>query len=248
MHAALVSGGGIGIGAATAKILGRDGYHVFVTDILDDEGEAVAAEIRAAGGLAEFLFLDVSDTAACNAAINTIEARMPLAAVVANAGIAPRAAYPILSDEKWDNVMEVNLKGQLRLIRAAAPAMSARQHGAMVCVSSIAGAVVGWDDHWHYSAAKAGITGLVRAAACELAKHRVRVNGVAPGFVRTAQILSEENSLGAAGLAEAVQSVPMKREADPSELGEVIAFLLSDKASYITGQTLIVDGGLTVAL
>ena len=248
MHAALVSGAGIGIGAATAKILGRDGYHVFVTDILHDEGEAVAAEIRAAGGSAEFLFLDVSDTAACNAAITAIEARMPLAAVVANAGIAPRAAYPILSDEKWDHVMEVNLKGQLRLIRAAAPAMSARQHGAVVCVSSIAGAVVGWDDHWHYSAAKAGITGLVRAAACELAKHKVRVNGVAPGFVRTAQILSEENSLGAAGLAAAVQSVPMKREADPSELGEVIAFLLSGKASYITGQTLIVDGGLTVAL
>ena len=249
MRAALVSGAGIGIGAATARILGRDGYHVFVSDILPAEGEAVAADIRAAGGAAEFVQLDVSDTAACAAVIAGIESRFgALSALVANAGIAPRAAYPILTDEKWDHVLDVNLKGQLRLIRAAAPAMSARKHGAMVCVSSIAGTVAGWDDHWHYSAAKAGITGMVKAAACALAKDNVRVNAVAPGFVRTAQILSEENSLGPLGLAEAEKTVPMGRAADPSELGEVIAFLLSDKASYVTGQTIIVDGGLTVAL
>ena len=134
------------------------------------------------------------------------------------------------------------------IIRAAAPAMGARQQGAIVCVSSIAGVVVGWDDHWHYSAAKAGITGLVKAAACELAKVKVRVNAVAPGFIRTAQILSEENSLGPVGLAAAEATVPMGRAGEASEIGEVIAFLLSDKASYVTGQTIVVDGGLTVSL
>ena len=126
--------------------------------------------------------------------------------------------------------------------------MRTKQQGAIVCVSSIAGAVVGWDDHWHYFAAKAGITGQVKAAACELAKVKVRVNAVAPGFIRTAQILSEENSLGAVGLAAAVATVPMGRAGEASEIGEVIAFLLSDKASYITGQTIVVDGGLTVSL
>ena len=249
MRAALVSGAGIGIGAATAKILGRDGYHVFVSDILPAEGEAVAADIRAAGGSAEFIALDVSDTDACVAAIAAIDARFgSLSALVANAGIAPRAAYPILTDEKWDHVLDVNLKGQMRLIRAAAPAMSARAQGAIVCVSSIAGAVVGWDDHWHYSAAKAGITGMVKAAACALAKDNVRVNAVAPGFIRTAQILSEENSLGPVGLVAAEATVPMRRAGHASEIGEVIAFLLSDKASYLTGQTIVVDGGLTVSL
>lgn len=249
MGAALVSGAGIGIGAATAKILGREGYHVIVSDILPVEGEAVATEIRSAGGSAEYLALDVSDTAACEAAIADIDARFGgLDALVANAGIAPRAAYLVLTDAKWDHVLDVNLKGQLRLIRAAAPAMSERQKGAIVCVASIAGAVVGWDDHWHYSAAKAGITGLVKAAACELAKTKVRVNAVAPGFIRTAQILSEENSLGPAGLAAAEPSIPLGRAGHASEIGEVIAFLLSDKASYVTGQTIVVDGGLTIAL
>ena len=249
MRAALVSGAGIGIGAATAKILGRDGYHVVVSDILPGEGEAVAAEIRAAGGSAEFVLLDVGDTAACAAVIAAIEARFGApSALVANAGIAPRAAYPVLTDEKWDEVLNVNLKGQLRLMRAAAPAMAARQQGAMVCISSIAGAVVGWDDHWHYSAAKAGITGMVKAAACALAKDNVRVNAVAPGFIRTAQILSEENSLGPVGLVAAEATVPMGRAGHASEIGEVIAFLLSDKASYLTGQTIVVDGGLTVSL
>ena len=249
MRAALVSGAGIGIGAATAKILGRDGYYVIVSDILVAEGEAVAAEIRAAGGSAEFAALDVSDTAACIALIADIDARFgALSGLVANAGIAPRAAYPILTDAKWDEVLDVNLKGQMRLVRAAAPAMSAKQQGAIVCVSSIAGAVVGWDDHWHYSAAKAGIAGMVKASACALAPSNVRVNAVAPGFIRTAQILSEENSLGAEGLAAAETTVPMGRAGHASEIGEVIAFLLSDKASYLTGQTLVVDGGLTVSL
>lgn len=249
MLAALVSGAGIGIGAATAKILGRDGYHVFVSDILQADGEAVADEIRTAGGSAEFAALDVGDTAACTALIAQIDARFgSLSALVANAGIAPRAAYPILTDEKWDEVLDVNLKGQLRLIRAAAPGMTTKQQGAIVCVSSIAGAVVGWDDHWHYSAAKAGITGMVKAAACALAKNSVRVNAVAPGLIRTAQILSEENSLGPEGLAAAETTVPLGRAGYASEIGEVIAFLLSDKASYLTGQTIVVDGGLTVAL
>ncbi len=247
--AALISGAGIGIGAACALVLGAEGYHVFVTDILTEEGEAVAERIRAAGGTADFAILDVTDSAGCDAIVARIEADFGgLSAVVANAGIAPRAGYQVLTDAKWDQVLDVDLKGEFRLLRAAASAMAARRRGAVVCISSVAGPVVGWDDHWHYAAAKAGVTGLVRSAAVELAKYGVRVNAIAPGFIRTAQILSEENSLGEAGLAAAVASVPLGRAADPAEIAEVAAFLLSDKASYITGQTLVVDGGLTISM
>lgn len=248
--AALVSGAGIGIGAATARVLAAEGYHVFVTDVLETEGSAVAAAIVASGGAATFAPLDVTDTAACDALVARIDQDFgQVSALVANAGIAPRAAYPILTDDKWDRVLDVNLKGEFRLLRAVAPAMEAARSGAIVCIASIAGATVGWDDHWHYSASKAGITGLVRAAALALAPSGVRVNGIAPGFVRTAQILSEENSLGPAGLEAAQTSVPLLgRAADPSEIAEVASFLLSAKASYITGQTLVVDGGLTVSM
>jgi 3-oxoacyl-[acyl-carrier protein] reductase len=243
MRAALVSGAGIGIGAATAKILGREGYHVFVSDILPVEGEAVADEIRQAGGSAEFAKLDVSDTAACEALVAQIDARFGgLSALVANAGIAPRAAYPILTDDKWDEVLNVNLKGQLRLIRAAAPAMSARQEGAVVCVSSIAGAVVGWDDHWHYSAAKAGITGMVKAAACELAKAGVRVNAVAPGIVKTdfAAKLYEGRE------REVAATYPLGRLGVSADVAESVSFLLSDASSWMTGQVIVLDGGVTL--
>ncbi|WP_417612251.1 SDR family oxidoreductase [Parasphingorhabdus sp.] len=248
--AALVSGAGIGIGAATAKALAADGFHVFVTDVLVDEGLACAEAIRAAGGEAEFFALDVTDSAACDSMVHTIESKFGhISALVANAGIAPRAAYPILSDEKWDAVQDVNLKGQFRLLRAAAPAMEAAGDGAIVCIASIAGVTVGWDDHWHYCAAKGGISGMIRGAAMALAGAGVRVNGIAPGFVRTAQILSAENSLGAEGLAEAEQTVPLRgRSGEPEEIANVVAFLVSEKASYITGQTIVVDGGLTVSM
>ncbi len=249
-RAAIISGAGIGIGEATAKALARDGFHVFVTDILEAEGAACAKHIEAAGGAATFLPLDVTDSAACTAAVQHVESQFGhVSALIANAGIAPRAAYPILTDEKWDHVLDVNLKGQFRLIRAAAPAMESAGDGAIVCIASIAGVSVGWDDHWHYCAAKGGISGMIRGVAVALAKSGVRINGIAPGFVRTAQILSEENSLGPEGLAIAEQTVPLQgRSADPTEIASVAAFLVSDKASYMTGQTLVVDGGLTASM
>jgi 3-oxoacyl-[acyl-carrier protein] reductase len=247
--AALISGAGIGIGAATARVLGARGWHVVVTDILEAEGRAVAAEIIAAGGQATFVALDVTDTAACDAAVAAAQA-LPggLTALVCNAGVAPRQAYPGLTDAQWDAVLDLNLKGQFRLIRAAAPAMERQGRGAIVCISSIAGATVGWDDHWHYATGKAGTTGLVKAASVALAKSNVRINAIAPGLIRSAQTLSAENSLGEEGLKAFEPAVPMARIGRPDEIATVAAFLLSDDASYLTGQTLVVDGGLTVAL
>jgi len=245
---ALVSGAAIGIGAATARLLARTGYHVLIGDILEAEGADLAAELSDAGGSAAFLPLDVTDGKACVTAIAQAEAAGPFRALICNAGIAPRAAWPVLDDDAWNHVIDVNLTGEMRLIRAAAAGMTARREGAVVCLSSVAGPVFGWDDHWHYAAAKAGVTGLVRAAAVALASAGVRINGIAPGFVRTAQILSAENSLGPEGLAVAETKVPLGRAATADEIAQVAAFLLSDAASYVTGQTLVVDGGLSIAM
>lgn len=243
----IISGAGIGIGRATAFAFARQGYAVFVTDVLEAEGHAVAEEIRAEGGEAVFRRLDVTDSAAVDAVTAEIEADFDGPdVVVANAGIAHRVPLDQLTDAKWDLTQDIDLKGVFRMARAAAPGMRRRGKGAMIAVSSISGMTYGWGEHVQYSAAKAGILGLVRGLAAELGPDGIRVNGVAPGFIRTAQSLSEEHSLGAAGLASQVSAVPLRRIGEPDDVADVILFLASDAARYITGQTILIDGGLTI--
>ncbi|MUZ62531.1 SDR family NAD(P)-dependent oxidoreductase [Agrobacterium vitis] len=243
----IITGAGIGIGAAAAKAFGALGDHVVVTDILDDEGEAVAEAIRAAGGSAEFHHYDVRSTPAADALVADIEARLGrIDVVVANAGIAHRVPLKELTDEKWDLTFDIDLKGIFRLVRAATPGMLARKSGAIVALSSIMGVAYGWDEHVHYSAAKSGVIGLVRGLAVELAREGVRVNGIAPGYIRTAQLLSEENSLGPVGAEKAAEIIPMGRLGTPDDIADVITFLASNAARYMTGQVLVVDGGLLV--
>ncbi|MUO81626.1 SDR family oxidoreductase [Agrobacterium vitis] len=243
----IITGAGIGIGAAAAKAFGALGDHVVVTDILDAEGEAVAEAIRAAGGSAEFHHYDVRSTPAADALVADIEARLGrIDVVVANAGIAHRVPLQDLTDEKWDLTFDIDLKGIFRLVRAATPGMRARKSGAIVALSSIMGIAYGWDEHVHYSAAKSGVVGLVRGLAVELARDGVRVNGIAPGYIRTAQLLSEENSLGPVGAEKAAEIIPMGRLGTPDDIADVITFLASNAARYMTGQVLVVDGGLLV--
>ena len=116
----------------------------------------------------------------------------------------------------------------------------------MVAVSSIMGVAYGWDEHVQYSAAKAGVVGLVRGLAVELARDGIKVNGIAPGYIRTAQALSEEHSLGPGGLEKAAEFIPMGRIGEPEDIADVILFLASDAARYLTGQVVVVDGGLLV--
>jgi 3-oxoacyl-[acyl-carrier protein] reductase len=245
--AALVTGAGIGIGAATAVAFARAGYRVIVTDILEDEGGSVADDIVAGGGEAEYHRLDVTRTDEVDAVVADVQDRYgPLRAVVANAGIAHRVPLLELTDEKWDHTHEVDLKGVMRICRAAAPAMRSAGRGAIIAVSSIMGVAYGWDEHVQYSAAKAGVVGLVRGLAVELARDGIRVNGIAPGYIRTAQALSEEHSLGPEGLEKAAEFIPMGRVGEPEDVADVIAFLASEGARYISGQVLVVDGGLLV--
>ncbi len=243
----LITGGGIGIGRATAKAFGALGDHVVVTDVLEPEGNSVVAEIRAAGGKAEFMALDVRSTDRANAIVAELEAKHgAIDVVVANAGIAHKVPLDRLDDDKWDLTMDVDLKGIFRVVRAALPGMKSRKAGAVVALSSIMGVAYGWDEHVHYSAAKAGVVGLVRGLAVELARDGIRVNGVAPGYIRTAQLLSKEHSLGPEGAEAAGAFIPMGRIGEPEDIADVIVFLASSGARYLTGQTLVVDGGLLV--
>jgi 3-oxoacyl-[acyl-carrier protein] reductase len=243
---ALISGAGIGIGAATAHAFAGAGYRVIATDILEDEARSVADDI-ASGGEAEYRHLDVTDTGEVEYVVSDLQNRYgPLQAVVANAGIAHRVPLTELTDERWDHTHEVDLKGVMRLCRAAASAMRAVGNGSMIAVSSIMGVAYGWDEHIQYSAAKAGVVGLVRGLAVELARDGIRVNGIAPGYIRTAQALSEEHSLGPEGLERAAEFIPMGRVGEPEDVADVIVFLASEAARYITGQVLVVDGGLLV--
>lgn len=239
----LITGAGIGIGRAAAQAFGKAGYHVIVTDILEKEGEAVAADI---GKNAEFQRLDVRSTENANAVVAAVEKKHgALDCIVANAGIAHRAPIAQLTDEKWDYTFDIDLKGIFRVVRPAVAAMKAARKGAIVAVSSIMGIAYGWDEHVHYSSAKAGVVGLVRGLAVELARDGIRVNGVAPGYIRTAQLLSKEHSLGP-DADKAGAFIPMGRIGEPEDIADVIRFLASNAARYMTGQVVVVDGGLLV--
>jgi 3-oxoacyl-[acyl-carrier protein] reductase len=243
----LITGSGIGIGAATARAFAEAGYRVVVTDVLDGEGQKVVSEIEDRGGTAEYHHLDVTSTEEVERVVSEAEERYgPLGCVVANAGIAHKVPLTELTDEKWDHTHEIDLKGVMRVCRAAAPAMREAKRGSMIAVSSIMGVAYGWDEHVQYSAAKAGIVGLVRGLAVELARDGIKVNGIAPGYIRTAQALSEEHSLGPQGLEEAAEFIPMGRIGEPEDIADVILFLASDAARYLTGQVVVVDGGLLV--
>jgi 3-oxoacyl-[acyl-carrier protein] reductase len=247
MKTVLITGAGIGIGRATAHAFAKAGYHVVVTDVLAGQGAAVAKAINASGGSAEFHTLDVCSTAAAEAVVKAVEARHgALDCIVCNAGIAHKVPLESLTDEKWDHTFDVDLKGMFRVIRPALPAMKVAKTGAIICISSIMGVAYGWDEHVHYSAAKSGVVGLIRGLAVELAKDGIRVNGIAPGYIRTAQLLSEEHSLGPVAAEAAGAFIPMGRIGEPEEIADVVLFLGSSGARYMTGQTVVVDGGLLV--
>jgi 3-oxoacyl-[acyl-carrier protein] reductase len=242
----LITGAGIGIGRATALAFARAGSHVVVTDVLEDAGKSVVAEITAAGGSAEFMALDVRSTEGADAVVAAVEARHgKIDTIVANAGIAHRVPLPQLTDAKWDHTFDIDLKGIYRIVRPALPGMKARKSGSVIALSSIMGVAYGWDEHVHYSAAKAGVVGLVRGLAVELARDGIRVNGVAPGYIRTAQLLSKEHSVGP-DADKCGEYIPMGRIGEPEEIADVIMFLASNGARYMTGQVVVVDGGLLV--
>ncbi|MEU5884018.1 SDR family NAD(P)-dependent oxidoreductase [Spirillospora sp. NPDC047279] len=243
----LVTGGSIGIGAACVRAFARAGDHVIIADILDAESAALASELGGEGGSVDVVHMDMRSPLEIGDGVTALQGR-GFDVVVANAGIARRQTFDGLTDEAWDEVVEVNLRGAMQVFRSAMPAMAARGTGSMIAMSSVHGIAYGWEEHAHYSTSKAGLIGLTRALATELGPQGIRVNAIAPGLIRTAQSLDETNSAGAAQLEASLPMVPLGRIGEPDDVADVATFLASHAARYVTGQVIVVDGGLTVKL
>ncbi len=237
---ALVTGGASGIGAATARRLAAEGAHVTLADLNLDGARAVAAEIDG-----DAIEMDVADAAAVRAGA----AELPLDILVNNAG-TDRFAFFVNTDEAlWDFVLGVNLRGTIAVTHAVLPGMQERGGGAIVNVASEAGRV-GSQGSAVYSAAKAGVIGFTRAIAREAARYGVRVNAVAPGPIDTPLLNAAPERYGELGarLRQAmIDATALRRIGGPEEVAATIAFLASPDASYVTGQTVNVSGGLSMA-
>ena len=242
---ALVTGGASGIGAATARRLAAEGARVVVADLDEAGAGAVAGEID---GLA--VRMDVADASSARAGVASAEDALgPLDVVVNNAG-TDRFAFFVQTDEAlWDFVLGVNLRGTIAVTHAVLDGMQKRGGGAIVNVASEAGRV-GSQGSVVYSAAKAGVIGFTRAVARESSRFGVRVNAVAPGPIDTPLLNAAPEQYGEIGerLKQGmIAATSMRRIGQPDEVAAAIAFLASDDASYVTGQTINVSGGLSMA-
>lgn len=246
---AVITGAASGIGAATAVTLAEAGYRVAIGTYSGDPhdpGKTLAA-VQEAGGEGAVVEVDVRSTASVREFVDEAIARWGrLDTAIANAGILRAAPFAAMTDEQWDDVLQVDLHGVMRTARAAAPHLGTG--GSIVAVSSIAGGVYGWGEHAHYATAKAGVIGLVRSLAVEFGPRGIRANAIIPGLIETPQSLDEVNSLGPEGLRAAGDYIPVGRVGRPEEVAAVAAFLASDAASYVNGQAIVVDGALTVAM
>ncbi|TFB55028.1 SDR family NAD(P)-dependent oxidoreductase [Cryobacterium tagatosivorans] len=246
---AIITGAASGIGRSLAIHYARQGVTTIIGTFPADphDPEETLRLVIEAGGRAVIHEVDVRRTESVEAFAQRAVAEFGrLDYVVANAGILRNSALEDLSDDRWNEMLDVDLTGVLRTLRAGAGRMP--DGGAMVAVSSIAGAVYGWEGHAHYAAAKAGVLGLVRSLAVELGPRQIRVNAIVPGLIKTPQSLDPVNSLGPDGLQQAGNDIPWGRVGEPEEVASVIAFLTSNDARYVTGQSLTVDGGLTVKM
>jgi 3-oxoacyl-[acyl-carrier protein] reductase len=237
---ALITGAAGAIGAETARLFHAQGANIVLADY-DAEGiEVLAAELDASGHTVIPLRYDAAMTAdAALAVTRSLEAFGRLDYVVPSAGIYPQSPFALISNEDWERTIRINLGGVFQLCRAAATAV--REGGAIVTIASIAGHR-GSAEHAHYAAAKGGVLALTRSMARELAP-RIRVNAVSPGIIATPMVASLLEDRGAALKAE----TPMGRFGRPEEVASVIAFLCSDAASFINGETVHVNGGLYMA-
>jgi 3-oxoacyl-[acyl-carrier protein] reductase len=242
---AFVTGGAQGIGAATARRLAAEGASVAVVDLTEKRSAPVVDEIAAAGGVARAFGCDVADEAAVNAAVDSVVREFGrLDVLVNNAGITRDNLLHKMSTDDWNTVLQVNLTSAFLCSRAAQVHMVPARYGKIVSLSSRS--ALGNRGQANYAAAKAGIQGLTATLAIELGPFGINVNAVAPGFVATAMTDATAQRVGMSpeDLRKAsAEATPLRRVAQPEEIAAVVAFLASDDASFVSGQTLYVNGG-----
>jgi 3-oxoacyl-[acyl-carrier protein] reductase len=238
MKRALVTGGSGGIGAAICRRLAADGHHVIVhANRSQDKAAAVVDEIVAAGGSAEAVAFDVTDRAASAAALAKLLEAGPVQILVNNAGIHADAVFPGMSAEQWHSVIDVSLNGFFNVTQPLTLPMIRSRWGRIITISSIAG-LTGNRGQVNYSAAKGALHAASKSLALELASRQITVNAVAPGIIATDMIEGAFN-------AEAIKNlVPMKRAGQPEEVADLVAFLASDRAAYISGQVISINGAM----
>jgi len=241
---AMVTGAGQGIGKAIAIRFAREGADIAIVDINRNTAEATGREVRHLGCRAAVKVLDISDASAVQTAVSeVVEELAKLDVLVNNAGIEKRAAFLEITPADWQRQLDVNLSGTFYCMQAAAREMAKRQYGRIVNISSVAG-LIGPIDLAAYGASKAGIIGLTRAAALDLADHGITVNAIAPGPIETELMLG---AWSAEALRERPQHGAIARFGTVDEIANAVLFLAAPESSFITGITLSVDGGAVAA-
>jgi NAD(P)-dependent dehydrogenase (short-subunit alcohol dehydrogenase family) len=242
---AVVTGGARGIGEAACAAFAAAGLRVVIADKDVAAAHVTVASLDPSGDNMLAVELDVASTASVESMVSLVRERFgALDILVNNAGIHSHGPTHDVEDDDWWHLVNVHLGGTFRCSRAAFPLLSASESPAVVNIASIA-AHMGFPRRASYTAAKAGIEGLTRTLAVEWAPHHIRVNAVAPGYTRT-PLVRQAIEDGIVDDCVLALHIPLARLAEPSEIGQVIAFLASSAASYITGQTLVVDGGMTI--
>lgn len=238
MKKALVTGGSGGIGAAVCRRLAADGCHIYIHARSGlQAAQALADAIRASGGSAEVLVFDVTDAAAVASVLEPLVDQQPIQILVNNAGIHDDVVFPGMSAEQWHRVMDVSVNGFFNVTRPLMMPMIRSRWGRIINVSSIA-ALTGNPGQVNYAAAKGALNSATKSLAREVASRGITVNAVAPGIIDTPM------SATAFDAAEIARIVPMKRAGSPDEVADLIGFLVSPRAAYITGQIISINGGM----
>ena len=238
---AIVTGASQGLGRSMAVALGVSGARVALVARNKEKLSETAKLITDAGGQADVMAADVSEKDAIEKIVETVNEEWgKLHILVNNAGITRDTLMPVMSDEQWDDVIAVNLRGTFLFTRAAAQRMMRSRYGRIINISSVSG-LIGNAGQTNYSASKAGVIGMTRSLAKELGKRKVTVNAVAPGFIESEMT----EKLGDAILGEVKKKIPANRIGTPEDVSACVLFLASPAASYVTGQVLTVDGGMT---
>lgn len=247
---AVITGAASGIGRATAELYAAAGADLALGWYRGDPHDVseTLRRVEAHGARAVEVEGDVSRTEDVDRLVGAALERFgKVDVVVANAAIARKVPTVEVTDRGWDEILGIDLGGVFRCFRAVLPSMIEQGWGRLLATSSVAGTVQSWPEHAHYAAAKGGVAGLVRSLAVELAPHGITANALAPGVIESPQTLDEVNSFGPEGLQRFAPTVPARRNGRPEDVAGAFLYLASEEASFVTGQLIVIDGGVSLA-